>query len=457
MSKRILQIFQKGDRTTNGRIDFHNHPLSQLSTMSLQNLNHGGMAMLGKNGDEIMLARECSSSSGGVRGRGQTRTRAEFEKSSISGGGAGAGATASVSGVGVGTGASSVAATGTDHSSYEGMPNTRQLVRTEFQLLNALGRRPNSSGYSNNDEVRSNSGSYANNGEIQADVEYEYDEDETDEHLQERLILAANRGKYRCSRCGAPKTNHNCPVVEQYTISGCSQYEPVTLSSAEFNSTYVSKSADASSSSIASISIAHCLRLLPVRSDYVPAVPAHALRKPSRVVLREPTTADAAAAVHPAGQADAVWQPASTPRVISSEEYVVDEGGMSSVNAILRLPPGLVYIPVPTALLQNGLHLTATSSSGEAVGVYSLVLVQQDKGKKKKEKEKERDPPASLQLSFQPAMKRTSSFSSSSSAGAGAGAGAGGSGSGTGSGTGSGDGMTGGGERTSVSYGTNLH
>ena len=37
------------------------------------------------------------------------------------------------------------------------------------------------------------------------------------------LSLIGPRGRYKCSKCGALKTNHNCPILEDYAADFTSQ------------------------------------------------------------------------------------------------------------------------------------------------------------------------------------------------------------------------------------------
>ena len=49
----------------------------------------------------------------------------------------------------------------------------------------------------------------------------------------------AQRGHYRCSKCRALKTNHDCPIVEQYTADFSVQVVPVVLTPEEFEALFV--------------------------------------------------------------------------------------------------------------------------------------------------------------------------------------------------------------------------
>ena len=360
-----------------------------------------------------------------------------------------------------------------------GLPCNTQLAKTELQLLSALGRRthndesPDSTNHNNHNHNNNNNNNnnhsvmqYQNHfrhnsysmqshqeertggggdGRPRNDIEMETEEDEEEEEEDKEQSLkasaaaaaaaaAVNRGKYKCSRCGAVKSNHHCPVMEQFTIADATQYEPMVLTASEFNSTYVGKISSSSSSSIldvgtttaagagmsatgvsidlSGLSVANCLRMLPVRPNYVPVVPSHALKKPMRYHHSDPTnnnnnnnnnntttavgmetSTHAAAsgsttansqsnqgkAATDAGGAHRQRPPGGlqfhAPRMLSPDEYVVDDTGRNSLTDMMHLHPGVLYLPIPTSYILEGggLQLAAMSlMTGEPVGVFSL-------------------------------------------------------------------------------------
>ena len=54
----------------------------------------------------------------------------------------------------------------------------------------------------------------------------------------------AARGRYKCSRCGNLKTNHDCPIIEEYAGDISTQCEVVQLNVNEFQSEVMNDSED---------------------------------------------------------------------------------------------------------------------------------------------------------------------------------------------------------------------
>ena len=367
-----------------------------------------------------------------------------------------------------------------------GLPCNTQLAKTELQLLSALGRRVHSgespdknhnrhrdtfSTQSHREEGREEEGREGGGGEgkgreggegggkgregkgeggegegggqendVEVEMEVEKEnggDDKEDELKAAAAAAAANRGKYKCSRCGAVKSNHHCPVMEQFTIADATQYEPMVLTASEFNSTYVGKLSSSSSSAIdmgissapslsgagmstgasidlSGLSVANCLRMLPVRPNYVPVIPSHVLKKPMRYHRSDPTTTTAVGTVDTTTAAaassgtnvhnnntatatgshnrqgittDAIGTQGQgpgpgpgglqflAPRMLAPDEYVIDETARNSITEMMHLTPGVLYLPIPTSFLleSGGLQLAAMSlMTGEPVGVFSL-------------------------------------------------------------------------------------
>jgi hypothetical protein len=53
--------------------------------------------------------------------------------------------------------------------------------------------------------------------------------------------MKSQRGRYKCSKCGALKTNHDCPIVEQYTADFSAQATRIVLTPEEFEASFVAQ------------------------------------------------------------------------------------------------------------------------------------------------------------------------------------------------------------------------
>jgi len=93
---------------------------------------------------------------------------------------------------------------------------------------------------------------------------------------KEQKDQKGNRGRYKCSRCGALKTNHYCPIIEEYTGDRTTCTEIIDLTLDEFNSQTVYRDDPQSPSSISTSGLQSAglgpgvLRIVTVRPNYIP-------------------------------------------------------------------------------------------------------------------------------------------------------------------------------------------
>jgi len=58
------------------------------------------------------------------------------------------------------------------------------------------------------------------------------------------------RGRYRCSKCGALKTNHECPIVEQYAVDFSAQATRIVLTPEEFDAAFITRDGEADGAAV---------------------------------------------------------------------------------------------------------------------------------------------------------------------------------------------------------------